>query len=131
VILADTSAWVEYLRDTGSLTCNAIDGLLDGDLAITEPVMMEILAGGRSDRHLRDLRGLLGRAHLIPCTSADFFEAAALHRTCRQSGETVRRLVDCLIAAVAIRAQVPVLHNDSDYDVLARHSTLSIHSATA
>jgi predicted nucleic acid-binding protein len=104
--------------------------LLGGDLAVTEPVMMEVLAGARSDQHLRDLRGLLGRAHLIPCTSADFFEAAALHRTCRQSGETVRRLVDCLIAAVAIRADVPVLHNDSDYDVLARHSALSVYPAT-
>lgn len=130
MILADTSAWVEYLRDTGSPACNAVDRLLEGDLAITEPVMMEVLAGGRSDSHLRHLRGLLGRAHLLPCTSADFLEAAALHRTCRQSGETVRRLVDCLIAAVAIRVGVPLLHNDIDYDVLARHSTLSIHPAT-
>ena len=131
MILADTSAWVEYLRDTGSPTCNAVDQLLDDDLAVTEPVMMEVLAGGRNDRHLRELRALLGRAHLIPCTSPDFLEAAALHRNCRQSGETVRRLVDCLIAAVAIRAGVPVLHNDSDYDVLARHSALAVYPAEA
>ena len=130
MILADSSAWIEFLRRTGSATNLSMRALLGGDLAVTEPVMMEILAGARDERHLRELRALLGRAQLIPCTSADFFEAAALHRTCRQSGETVRRLVDCLIAAVAIRAGVPVLHNDSDYDVLARHTTLSIHPAT-
>jgi predicted nucleic acid-binding protein len=130
VILADSSAWIEFLRRTGSPTNHAMRSLLEGDLAVTEPVAMEVLAGARDERHLRELRALLGRAHLIPCTSADFFEAAALHRACRQSGETVRRLVDCLIAAVAIRAGVPVLHNDGDYDVLARHTTLSIHPAT-
>ena len=38
----------------------------------------------------------------------------------------MRRLIDCLIAAVAIRADVPVLHRDGDFDVLARHTELEV-----
>ena len=53
-------------------------------------------------------------------------DAAALYRLCRQEGETVRKLIDCLIGAVAIGADVPVLHNDDDFDVLARHTDLKI-----
>ena len=53
-------------------------------------------------------------------------DAAALYRLCRQEGETVRKLIDCLIGAVAIGADVPVLHNDDDFDVLARHTDLEI-----
>jgi predicted nucleic acid-binding protein len=129
VILADTSAWVEFLRRTGSSTNIAIRDLLDSDIAVTEPVVMEVLAGARDERHLHELRGLLGRAELIPCTTDDFLAAATLFRVCRQRGETVRKLIDCLIAAVALRAGIPLLHHDGDYDVLARHTPLQLHSA--
>jgi predicted nucleic acid-binding protein len=128
VILADTSAWVEFLRRTGSSTNIAVRDLLDRDLAVTEAVVMEVLAGARDERHLGELQGLLGRAALIPCTSDDYLEAAALFRLCRQRGETVRKLIDCLIAAVALRADIPLLHHDGDYDVLARHTPLQIQT---
>ena len=74
--------------------------------------------------HLDQLRRLLARASSIPMAPIDYDEAAALYRSCRRSGETVRKLIDCLIAATAIRAGVPVLHADSDFDVLARHTAL-------
>ena len=61
--------------------------------------------------------------------SSDYDDAATLYRRCRQQGETVRKLIDCLIAAVAIRGGVPVLHNDRDFDVLARHTELQLDSA--
>jgi hypothetical protein len=126
VILVDTSAWVEFLRDTRSAVCVRVDDLLGGDIATCHPVRMEVLAGARDERHLRALRGLLARASLVPTLPADYEAAAALYRTCRHSGETVRRLIDCLIAAHAIRAGVLLLHADADYEVLARHTALEI-----
>jgi predicted nucleic acid-binding protein len=126
VILIDTSAWVEFLRDTGSVVCNRVDDLLDDEIATCHPVRMELLAGARDDQHLSNLRGLLARASLIPTEPSDYEEAAAMYRACRRRGETVRKLVDCLIGATAIRASVPVLHADSDFEVLARHTALAI-----
>ena len=55
---------------------------------------------------------------------ADYEMAATLYRTCRRRGETVRRVIECLIAAVAVRDDVPILHADADYEVLARHTAL-------
>ncbi len=55
---------------------------------------------------------------------ADYEEAAAIYRHCRSQGATVRRLNDCLIAAVAIRAGVPLLHADQDFDQIAQHCRL-------
>jgi predicted nucleic acid-binding protein len=46
VILVDTSAWVEFLRDTGSPVCRSVDELLGADIATCHPVRMEVLAGG-------------------------------------------------------------------------------------
>lgn len=126
MILIDTSAWVEFLRDTGSAVCARVDALLDADIATCHPVRMELLAGARDEQHLSDLRGLLARGSLLPTEPADYEEAAALYRTCRRGGETVRKLIDCLISATAIRMSVPVLHADNDFEVLARHTPLQV-----
>ena len=130
MIVADTSAWVEFLRGTGSTTCNALDELLAGEIAICDAISMEVLAGARGEQHLVELRGLLARATLIPTTSADYDEAAALYRVCRRAGDTVRKLIDCLIAAVAIRDGAQLLHADRDFTVLARNAELLVHPAS-
>lgn len=107
---------------------DAVERLLDsGQAEITEPVVMEILQGGRTEAHVRQLKGLLWSARLMPVEGADYGEAAFLYRLCRANGETVRSSIDCLIAAVAVRAQVPVLHHDKDFDALARHTPLVAH----
>ncbi len=67
---------------------------------------------------------------VIPLVPADYEEAAGLYRTCRRRGETVRRLVDCLIAAVTIRAGAGLLHADADFTVLARHTSLVVAPAS-
>lgn len=131
MILIDTSAWIEFFRDTGSPVCNEVDRLLGEDVATCDVVRMEVLAGARDEPHLRDLRGLLARATVLPIGPADYESAAAMYRTCRRGGETVRKPVDCLIAAVAVREAVAVLHADADFDVLARHTRLRTHEAAA
>lgn len=126
MILVDTSAWVEFLRDTGSPICTRVDELLDRDVATCDPIRMEVLAGARDEVHLDDLRRLLARAAMIEAVPVDYEAAAALYRACRRGGETVRKLIDCLIGAVAIRAGLPLLHADGDFDVLARHTALRV-----
>ena len=127
MILVDTSAWIEFLRNTGSSTCNEVDRLLDSELATSEPVRMEVLAGATSESHLRQLRGLLGRCSLVPVISQDYDTAAAIYRGCRSQGATVRKMVDCLIAAIAMRRGMPLLHSDRDFDSIARSFELAVH----
>jgi predicted nucleic acid-binding protein len=126
VILVDTSAWIEFLRDTGSPVCQRVDDLLATEIATCDVVRMEVLAGARDEQHLQQLRRLLARASTLPTEPMDYDAAAALYRTCRQRGHTVRKLIDCLIAAVAIRGNIPVLHGDADFDVLAQHTPLQV-----
>lgn len=131
MILIDTSAWIEFLRDTASPICDEVDRLLAAEIAICDPIRMEVLAGARDEAHLRQLRGLLARATVLPTGPADYESAAALYRVCRRRGETVRKLIDCLIGAIAVREEVPVLHADTDFDVLARHTPLEIHTLSS
>ena len=129
MILIDTSAWVEYLRDTNSAACVLVDELLDAEMAICGVVRMELLAGARDEAQLQSLRDTLSRAILLPMYQTDYDEAAALYRTCRRQGATIRNLTDCLVAAVAIRTGAPVLHSDRDFDALARHTALQVYDA--
>ena len=128
MVLIDTSAWIEFLRDTGSPACRLVDDLLVREVAICDPIRMEVLAGARDESHLLNLRRLLARAVLIPMRPTDYEDAAALYRRCRRQGATVRKLIDCLIAAVAIRAGTPVLHHDADFHTLAHHTNLQTHA---
>lgn len=130
MILIDSSAWIEYLRNADQSVADRVEHLLgQGRAAITEPVAMEVLQGGRSPHHTRQLQSLLARASLVGFDTADFAEAAFLYRLCRANGETVRSSVDCLIAAVAIRTDTPVLATDRDFGVLARHTPLDLVGA--
>ena len=126
MILIDTSAWIEFLRGTDSPACDHVGRLLGEEIAVCDAVRMEVLAGARNERHLTSLRRLLARAIAIPTEPGDHEEASALNRLCRLLGETVRKLMDCLIAAIAIRAGASVFHCDNDFNVLARHTSLRI-----
>lgn len=122
MILVDTSAWVEFDRATGSSVDTGLTELIatTDDVAVSEPVIMELLAGARDDRRARDLRRLMDRFPLMRFDAAvDFDAATRIYRTCRRSGVTPRGMVDCMIAAVALRHGASMLAADSDLDRVA------------
>ena len=134
MILADTSAWVEYDRGTGSSVDRRLVELIanDGPLAVTEPVVMQVLAGARSDDREAALRRLLGRCHLLTFEAvADFDAASRLYRRCRRAGVTPRGLVDCLIASVALRHGAALLSHDADLSRMAPLIGLEMDEASS
>lgn len=117
MILADTSAWVEFDRATHSPADVRIAQLIadDGPLVVSQPMVMEVLAGARSDARQHDLRRMLLRfelAHFDAVT--DFDGATRIYRRCRQVGVTPRGMIDCMIAAVAHRRGLALLAWDAD-----------------
>lgn len=122
---------MEFLRGTDHEVAATLRELIEGneDVAITELILMELLAGARSGPAVRDLRSRLLSFRLLLLEGlADFEEAALLYRACRDAGHTLRSLSDCLIAVPVIRAGAWLLHNDSDFDTIARNSALKIHA---
>jgi hypothetical protein len=129
MIVVDTSAWVEVLRGTGSVVDRTLAQLLKerAELAVTEVVVAELLAGANSAAQEHRLRESLHGLPVLPLHGLASFEAAAvLARVCRLSGGTLRGIADCLVAVPAIAAGASVLHADRDFDVLARHTPLRV-----
>jgi predicted nucleic acid-binding protein len=133
VILADTSAWVEYDRATGSTVDQRMTNLIraEGPLAVTEPVVMEVVAGARTEARETELRRLLLRFHLLGFdAAADFDAAASIYRRCRQVGVTPRGLIDCIVASVARRHQATLLAADTDLSRVAGVTGIELDRAS-
>jgi predicted nucleic acid-binding protein len=133
VILVDSSAWIEFLRGTGSAVDFTMQSALESNaqLCATEVVVMEILAGARDERDRDRLRRLLyGLIFLAMDGPSDYETAAELYRRCRAHGETSRNLTDCLIAAVAIRNDAELLCDDADFQTIAAHAPLRLAAWT-
>jgi predicted nucleic acid-binding protein len=127
--LVDSSAWIELWRATGSRVHQLLRELVGSSEALltTEPVVMELLAGVRDDAEDEIVRRTLAGCRLIRVVSLrDWRRAAAIYAEGRRRGQMVRRHVDCLISAVAIRASVPVLAKDRDYEVIAGYTPLQL-----
>ncbi len=133
MILADTSAWVEFDRATDSSVDRRLAALIEstGPVAVTQPVVMEVLAGARDDRREADLRRLLLRFELLSFDAvADFDGAVRIYRRCRAAGVTPRGMIDCMIASVAWRRGATLLAHDADMDRVARVVGIEIDDAS-
>lgn len=125
MILVDTSIWVELLGRKGAAR-PAFDTF--AQMATCPPVIQEVLQGIREPAAYARVRaGMLA----LPCVGAPveretYVEAAELYRSGRRAGLTIRSSWDCLIAAIALRAQLPVWHRDRDFDAIASFTDLRV-----
>jgi predicted nucleic acid-binding protein len=128
VILVDTSAWVEFLRATGSRADRRLTAMVGRTpYATTDVVVAELRAGGRHDVDAARIRGIFDTATFFPIRPLfDYETAADLYRACRRVGATPRGLTDCLVAAVAINNDLELLAVDRDLEVIAANSTLRL-----
>lgn len=133
MILVDSSAWIEYLRETGSGVNDRVRELIGSGAPLTtsEPVNMEILAGARDRVQLRALDYFLRGFPLMQFDSVvDFDAAARVYRLCRRHGVTVRSVIDCMIASVAMRHRAAILAHDTDFSLMAGVVALELDPAT-
>lgn len=131
MVLIDSSAWIDYLRGYDTAARDDLRSRLRaGDPpAVTEPIAMELLAGASDEKAWAQLDRLVSGLPLLAIDPAlDYRDAAMLYRAARRSGRTIRRLNDCLIAAVAIRHDVTLLHKDADFDAISEVSSLRTRS---
>ena len=130
MILVDTSVWIDYFRNTKCKEVERLDSLLASrqPVSICGIVLTEVLAGISSESEAAQILDLFGRVITLPITDKDYLLGAELYRSARRSGMTVRRVVDCIIAACAISNSARLFHRDRDFDTLARISKLKLFS---
>ena len=127
ILLVDTSVWIDFFAGRDTQQTQVFKGAVrEGvDVALTGVVLAEILQGVPSDPEFTRLRRDLSFFRLLhPMSEETYVRAATLYRKGRKQGVTIRSLVDCLIAAIAMEYGATILHRDRDYERISEYAPL-------
>jgi predicted nucleic acid-binding protein len=132
LILVDTSVWIDFLRGINSPERRLLHRLIENNesISITELILTEILQGVKKDEDFQILQKYLLKFVLYkPKGTETYLRAASLYRSCRENGKTIRKTLDCVIAAICLENDAAILHKDSDFDRIATCTKLKILKA--
>lgn len=97
------------------------------NVAVTEPVMMEVLGGANDNQGHQQLYNLLNSVSWVSVDHvADFEGAARISRVCRANGITPPGYIVCMIANIAMRTGSEILTADQDFHRVAELFPLKI-----
>ena len=128
MILVDTTVWIDFFAGRTAAHVDKLESLLQTgeDICICGIILAEVLQGIRSDTDYRKTKNYFEALVFLPMAHATFVRSSEIYRSLRKKGLTIRKPLDCMIASVAIEHDVALLHNDRDFDAIAKHSTLSV-----
>lgn len=129
MILVDTSIWIDFLRGNNSIYHHTLHNLIEKeeDVCISGIIFTEILQGIKNDKFFSEIKRYLLEFPIYNPKSIDtYIFAANIFRQCGKKGKTVRKTVDCLIAAIAIENGLILLHNDRDFDSIKQCADLRV-----
>jgi predicted nucleic acid-binding protein len=128
MVLVDTTVWIDFFADRSEPHVAALQKFIEieEDLCLCGIILAEVLQGIRSDEDYIKTKDYLDDLIFLPMRQTTFVRAAEVYRSLRKRGVTIRKPVDCMIASVAIEHDIPLLHNDRDFDYIAKYSKLRV-----
>lgn len=121
--LVDTTVWIDFFSGKSLKHVKILEKLITEkeDVCICGIILTEILQGIREETAYRKTKQLLGNLIFLPMQYSSFILASEIYRKLRRKGITIRKTMDCMIAAVAIEHSVSLLHNDRDFVPIEKH----------
>jgi predicted nucleic acid-binding protein len=129
MILVDTSVWIDWFNGRAHPSTDKLDQLLDEpiQLVLCDRVVQEIVQGIHDDADAREVERKLSVFDCLDTGGrALALASAARYRQLRKLGVTIRSSNDVVIAELCIQHGIAVLHNDRDFDVIAKHTKLKL-----
>ena len=132
MVLVDTSVLIDYLRGDKTPSTERVQYVLESRIpfGINSFIYQEVLQGVKSEKEVQKVKEYLDsqRFYALQHPRESFAAAAHISLRCRRSGITIGSTIDCLIAQTAVENNLFLLHNDSDFDRMARVIELKIFS---
>ncbi|MDA8238973.1 MAG: PIN domain nuclease [Nitrospiraceae bacterium] len=129
MILVDTSVWIDFLNGANSRERHTLHRLIEEeeDISITEIILTEVLQGIKEDKDFIAVRDPLMEFPIrAPKGIETYLKAAGIYRDCRKKGKTIRKTVDCVIAAICIENNLLLFHKDGDFDRIRQCTGLKV-----
>ncbi|MDL1977914.1 MAG: PIN domain nuclease [Deltaproteobacteria bacterium] len=126
IILVDTTVWIDFFAARSLPHVVALETIIKRreDICICGIILAEVLQGIRQDTEFRKTRDLFNTLILLPMPYTAFLRSADIYRKLRKIGITIQKPLDCMIASVAIENDIPLLHNDRDFQPIEKHCGL-------
>jgi len=123
MVLVDTTVWIDFFSANPHQHVKTLENLIikREDICLCGIILTEVLQGIREDSEFNRTQDLLGNLVFLPMQYYVFLRSAEIYRNLRRKGITIRKPVDCMIAAVAIENDIPLLHNDKDFIPIEKH----------
>jgi predicted nucleic acid-binding protein len=123
LIVADTSVWIDLLKDTQTPQAATLEIAINSDrVLLPDLIFVEILKGLRSDKQAREIEKMLEPFDIVIIGGRELAATAARNfRLLRKSGVTLRGTIDLLIGTWCIENEVPLLHKDRDFEAMEKH----------
>ena len=132
-IVVDSSVWVNFFNRRPSSQSDEVKSILissanKSPFIILPVIMQEVLQGIEDARLYTIVKENLFGLEFIDFDNYDLaVKSAELFRYLRKKGVTIRKPNDCLIAAICIENNFSILHNDKDFNNIAKHTSLKIY----
>lgn len=124
MVIVDTSVFIDYLKGIDNKPARKFQSILDSGIpyGINSFIYQELLQGVKTEQAFHNLKEYLDtqRFYRLRDAKESFAEAALLYLKCRKKGITVSSTVDCIIVQTALENNLLLLHNDSDFEKIAR-----------
>ena len=131
--VVDSSVWVDFFNNKSSSQIEKVKSLIPttaakGYIYVLPVIMQEVLQGIQDDKLYQIVEENLFGFKLIDDNAYEFaLKSAELFRMFRKKGLTIRKANDCLIAAICIENNFTIIHNDKDFDHIAKYTKLKIY----
>lgn len=128
MILVDSSVWIDYFNGNKTLQTDWLDSSLGNTpIIMGDLILTEVLQGFQRDKDYKTARDLLLLIPFMPMGGEDIaLESAANYRLLRRKGITVRKTIDVMIGTFCIHYQLPLLHDDRDFDPMVKYLGLKV-----
>ena len=126
-LIFDTSVWIDFLRDKSNPLADLLTSYIERNdqVLLTPTILQVVLQGIRDDAQygqIKDILSYFTTLQLPPVQAA--VGSADLYRSLRKKGLTIRKSNDCLIAFYAIEFSITLVHSDSDFVLISKHTKL-------
>jgi predicted nucleic acid-binding protein len=130
MVVIDSSVWIDFFNARPNPQVELLAELLyDGSTTIIVPdvVLTEVLRGFRLEREFNYAQKLMQNFDIVNTGGQDAALQASTHyRALRSMGLTVCKFVDVWVASFCIKQDLPLLHNDRDFDAFEAHRGLHV-----
>jgi predicted nucleic acid-binding protein len=126
--IVDSSVWIDYFNGNKTPQTDWLDSALGNTPVIMgDLILTEVLRGFQDNKQFKVAKDLLLRMPFMPMVGRVIaLQSADNYRSLRRRGVTVRKTIDVIIGTFCIYYQLPLLHDDKDFDPMVKLLGLKI-----